>query len=289
MNVCFIIPIHEPDFKYVKNILLTKEQFKIETDIYFIMSNLQQEKKLKKLCKEITSVNTIVIPDENVIHQLLHQCRPRGPAVYKKLYGMLELLNKYQYYCCVDSEITFIKHVNIFNLCEKYYNKKLIYANRTRMMFHTKLPLQFYNEDDQRKIKKETNDLNFWSWFNNIPIYKNDCLISFFDYIHLNKNTLPKFMNKFNSPFERIIYEYYLILHYNFKVKLLDIDLTPGTDESIVERGHLHSVDIINEINPYWFPSRGWFGKENKMLNKDDIFIIFHLDRCKKNMKNIKL
>ena len=72
-------------------------------------------------------------------------------------------------------------------------------------------------------------------------------------------------------------------------MKLLDIDLAPGTDESIVERGHLHSVDIINEINPYWFPSRGWFGKENKMLNKDDIFIIFHLDRCKKNMKNIKL
>ena len=29
MNVCFIIPIHEPDFKYVKDILLTKEGRKL--------------------------------------------------------------------------------------------------------------------------------------------------------------------------------------------------------------------------------------------------------------------
>jgi hypothetical protein len=51
--------------------------------------------------------------------------------------------------------------------------------------------------------------------------------------------------------------------------------------ESIVERADLCRADIINEINPYWYPSRGWFGKENKMLNKNDIFIIFHLDRYK--------
>ena len=272
MSVCFIIPVHEPDFKYVKNILLTKEEFKIEADIYFIMSSLLQEINLKKLCKEITSINTIVIPDEKVIPH---------PAVHKKLYGMLELLNKYEYYCCIDSEITFIKNVNIFNLCEKHYNNKMLYANKTKWMYHTKEHLQFYNEDEQRKIKKETNDLNFWSWFNNIPIYKNACLVSFFDYINLNKNTLPEFMNKLKSNFERIMYEYYLILHYNFKVKVFDIDWKIGCGESIVERADLYSVDIINEINPYWYPSCGWFGKENKMLNKNDIFIIFHIDRKK--------
>lgn len=270
MNVCFIIPVHQPDFKYVKNILLTKEKFKIGADIYFIMSNLHQEKILKNLCKEITSINTIVIPDENVIYH--HAC-------HKKLYGILELLNKYKYYCCVDSEIKFIKNVNILNLCEKYYNNKMIYANKTCWMYHTKQHLQFYNEDEQNKIKKETNNLNFWSWFNNIPIYKNDCLVSFFDYINLNKNTLPEFMKKIKSNFERIMYEYYLILHYNFKVKVFDIDWCIGGGESIVERADLHSADIINEINPYWYPSRGGFEKDNKMLNKNDIFIIFHLDR----------
>ena len=60
-------------------------------------------------------------------------------------------------------------------------------------------------------------------------------------------------------------------------MKVFDIDWKIGNGESIVERANLHGDVIINEINPYWYPSRGFENRSG--IDKNDIFILFHLDR----------
>lgn len=276
MKVCFIIPIYGADFKYLKNILLSKEKYEINADIYFMMSNSKEDYQLKNLCKNLkVPYKTIIVNNGGVI--VKNTGYYNHPVVHKKLYGMIQLLDKYEYYCCVDSEIQFIKNVNIFELCNKYYDKKTIYASDINAyIYHNNIHMKFYNEEEHKKIKIETNDLIFWSWFNNIPIYKNDILKSFFNYINLNKDTLTDFMINFKSNFELMMYEYYLILHYDFKMKIFNKKDT----ESIIERANKYDIDIINEINPYWFPKKVWDNYINNLnLNKTDIFIIFHLDR----------
>ena len=61
--ICFIIPIHPPDYKYVNNILNTKEKYKYNNlDIYFIFSNLQDklifDKKFKSLNIKYYTLNS---------------------------------------------------------------------------------------------------------------------------------------------------------------------------------------------------------------------------------------
>ena len=142
-------------------------------------------------------------------------------------------------------------------------------------MYHKKSVLKYFNENEQKQIKKHTNNLHFWSWFNNIPIYKNDYLINFFKYLDINKENFIKFMTNYNSNFEYIMYEYYLILNCNFKMKFLK---TPLFYESIIERADLYNTEIINEIDTYWYPKRAYDINYTK-INNENIFILFHLDR----------
>jgi len=273
-HVCFIIPIHQPKYRYAKDLLNSKRKYNFKNiDLYFVFSTAQDENIFKNLYKN-NDYNSLVVtklfPNINL--------KTDSIVVLKKLVGLLELMDKYEYLCCLDSEIIFINFVDIYKLCEKFYSKKMLYAsklpyNKGGLIYHTKFPHKYVNDEENKILQETTNNWCFWSWFNNIPIYKDVYLKQLFSYINLTKKTFIEFISNYKSNFEFFLYQYYLQLYGNFTLEIIDIELT----ESIIERLHQikHNKLLIHKINPYWLPH---YSKHLK-TNSDDIFILFHLDR----------
>lgn len=224
-KIAFLVPIYPPHFKYAQNIIKTWEttQFNEQSDIWFIFTNEEEKEKYGEW------KNSIILPKEFRVFE------NRGIINIKKIYGIKQLKNQYEYIIVLDAETEFVKNIDLLDICNNYFEKKELYGNLV------------YEEGRERteKIKaackeyfyKYKNvkllDSNFYLWFNQPCIYKASNIDDFLEKIDY-KNNITKLRWE---DFDYYLYMYYLILFENFKIVDIGIDSNYGiceTDESFL-------------------------------------------------------
>ncbi len=224
-KIAFLVPIYPPHFKYAQNIIKTWKttQLNEQSDIWFIFTNEEEKEKYGEW------KNSIILPKEFRVFE------NRGIINIKKIYGIKQLKNQYEYIIVLDAETEFVKNIDLLDICSNYFEKKELYGNLV------------YEEGRERteKIKaackeyfyKYKNvkllDSDFYLWFNQPCIYKASNIDDFLEKIDY-KNNITKLRWE---DFDYYLYMYYLILFENFKIVDIGIDSNYGiceTDESFL-------------------------------------------------------
>ena len=159
--------------------------------------------------------NSLILPKELRIFN-----KENGIINIKKFAGLMQLEDKYEYTIVLDAESKFIKKANLYEICKKYFNDKVLYGNKLNSVNQQNTLKDacktFFDKDERIKLN---NYDDYYLWFNQLCIYKNSTLKEFFEITNLRKRI--KDLTFYN--FDYYIYMYYLILYQNFSVQDLDI------------------------------------------------------------------
>ena len=263
-KIAFIIPIYPPHYNYGNALLKSfyANSLEAQADLWFVFTNEEEANKYG------TYENKIILPEELRIFD------NRGIINIKKFYGLKTLQNKYDYYIILDSEIEFIKNIDLYSLCEQIYKDKKLYGNTVWNFEHLgmerirqKCRAYFTSCSNFKNITNEEKDL--YLWFSNLPVYKNDYLQEFFDVIDYKKNIYKLTL----LDFEHYIYMYYLVLYKNFKIIDLKMHSYIGAGESTPEAFcFVPGTDIKHNFN---MCSKSAL----PLLDNDNLFVVIQIDR----------
>jgi hypothetical protein len=107
-------------------------------------------------------------------------------------------------------------------------------------------------------------------WFSNIPVYKNDDLDEFNEFLeHLNINIWG---NEWTC-FDYYLYLAFLIIKKDYKIKKNNFLSNWGIIEFLPQINQNKVKKILNRMKPLWIPK----GVNSKI--RENYFIEFHLDR----------
>ena len=92
------------------------------------------------------------------------------------MFALYQLKGKYKYYIIIDDESLFIKDVNLLDLCNRFFDSKLVYGNKcvdslliNRPTFN-KLKYVPNDEYDAQRIEYILD--NLYLWRNNLSIFR---------------------------------------------------------------------------------------------------------------------
>lgn len=264
-RIAFIIPIYPPDYKYSQKILSSYKEFKIDeqADLYFVFTNEEDADAFGEYENKI------------ILAKKLRNFQNRGFINIKKFYALKQLREKYDYLIVLDSEMEFIKNVDIKSICERFFDEKILYGNRVwefqsilENEIKTNCQKYFKTNKNYYKIAEREGDL--YLWFNNMPIYKTDTLDEFFQIIDY-KNNIDKYSWE---DFDYYIYMYYLIVYHDFNVKDCKMFGLMGAAENIPE-GFCYRPEDVREIPKFKMCTKSLVEK----FDNEDLFIAVHLDR----------
>ena len=260
-KVAFCIPTYPPHFKYVKcfyNSYL-HYNFDQQSDIWLIFTNKQEKQLFGK------TDNYIIFEDSGF------DLNYKGIINKKKLYGIYRLKDMYDYIIVLDSESSLIKEVDLLEICESYFKRKVLYGNQTYQYFkdihnniinHSK---KYFPEDlFNKKVSTE-----LYLWFNQPCIYKSSTIDHFFKVINYKNiiNNLDFF------DFDYYIYMFYLIIYNDFRIDDLETEainsLCENTNHNFVFLSKKYKNSNILLSSPYML----------KYLDNKNLFLLINIDR----------
>ena len=109
-------------FDLALSLYRSKLEYKIDSDLIFIFSNREHKDKFAQRLKDELGVDNMlynIMPDELSLY--------KAKAVTKKLYGLKEYMNQYDYIILTDCEAAFAKHFDAGQLAEEYFAKRFFY------------------------------------------------------------------------------------------------------------------------------------------------------------------
>lgn len=283
-NVVLLIPIHPKDYNYIYNFILDIHS---KIDIYLIFSSNEDYSTFiyKDLIYEII-IPEDIINSKNFISSIITS---------KKYYGLKYLItSNYDYIIVCDAEIDFIRSnftkENVTNKINNIFENKMLYAGRSNDSFSSfisfvneKSTIIFKDPENYDKIKNITKDFTLFYWFSNLPVYKRDYLVDFFEKIDLNNDISY-------HCYDYIVFCNYLLIYHNFTI-LDHTDVLDYTDVIKKYNRHLGSLEIFNTTNMdsikylqnnkygFSFVFHKFFKTNEEYLTNEGTFIIFHLDR----------
>ena len=270
-KIAFLIPTYYKHFVNVKKLYNSYIHFDLykQADFYIIFTNEEE----KKLFGDLTKYQNFIIYDSKLGTDY------DGIINKKKFYGLNNLKEKYEYIIVLDSETIFIKNIDLKNICDEYFNNKVLYGNKLNgynIEFIEQVLLnckRFYSNN------KDISKLNttLYLWFNQPCIYKCDTIKDFFNIIDYDKN-----IDKLKYvDFDYYIYMNYLILYHNFIIKDIGITCQYGLCENLDSNFLLESTDY-KEIE---FMQSSYLMFE--YLKKEKLFMFIHTtDICDINILN---
>ena len=270
-TIAFIIPIHPPKFRFIKN--LTKKLNIINKccHIFLVFSNEYEYNQFEYKDK----FKTIILPPNYKTNNIV---------TFKKFHALNILKQDYSYYIVCDSEIDIIDenftHENILMKINQFYNSKKIFsgivnANRQKNLNQiTKTSCNIFKSDyDKNKLKNLTMNYKLYYWWSDLPVYKGSHLNDFFSKINYD-------MNFVWHHFDHKIYLNYLLLYHNFEF----INITPIIDrgwslESYKDK-NINNLKILKK-HSYTF---SWivpdlFREHKEYLMENGSFLLYHMDR----------
>ena len=259
-KIAFLMPIFPPHYKYAKNFLESFEYYKLnkQADFYFVFSNEED----KSTCKIKYEYKSIILPE-----YLKDFGREQGIINVKKLYGVYQLKDNYEYIIVCDSESLINKNINLLDICETFFNNKVLWG---AIKYPCKEVESFTNACSSLFAEKDKiDDKGLCFWFNQLCIYKANTIDEFFEKANLKEN-----ITKLNFwHFDYYIYMYYLMLYHEFKPhNIINIYSDCSDKTCTLNVNYITKYMNIATIEKY---------KEVKKLvgNKNKIFMLIQLDR----------
>lgn len=267
-----VIPVHPPKFYNAINFLKSYNFFiKKPHDLFFIFSYKQEAQiffnLVNKIDKELLSkYKSIILPEE-----LTHK---KSIVNIKKIYSIKALFNYYDFIATYDSECCFIKECDLDliyeDICKKKYlkaNKSIIGSNIIKRVCEN---LDLINDT---KVIKETENFSLYWWFNEIPVYKKELFLEFFDWYI--KHPKKEILQNDYYCFDYLIYGLWLISNKNYKLKKYEVpvELQIGAVEDFRLSQEMRDF-VSKKFNSYWSTN------SKNFKNYKKIKLIFHTDNC---------
>lgn len=271
-NKCaFCIPLHPKHFTYGYEI--AEELDGTDADLYFIFTDNEEKESfyenLKFKCKYLILNDFVNISRLN---------KNKSWVSVKKLYALHKLYKKYEYISCIDSEVMFInkkfyktmKHVaNTHIICggDVSDSSNTDYQKILKESLTNIVPYK-----DRAKLKQISKNYNIYTWWSNLPVYDCSKASTFLDWIQFNNSNFIDKMTWY--VFDDMVYNYFVILKYNFKLVIVN-DI--NTSLEYASNNVIQKVDK-NICKLYWVNYSVY--KKNSEYYKTNHFIIaYHLDR----------
>ena len=182
----------------------------------------------------------------------------------------MQLEDKYEYTIVLDAESKFIKKANLYKICKKYFNDRVLYGNKLNSVNQQNTLKDacksFFNKDERIKLN---NYDDYYLWFNQLCIYKNSTLKEFFKITNIKEKI--KDLTFYN--FDYYIYMYYLLLYQNFSVQDLDIITEIGALENTINNVIIKS-NKYKKMNIYLSSSYMY-----QLLKLRKVFLLINIDR----------
>ncbi len=266
-SVAFICPLYDMKnhFDLAINLYKSKIDYDIQADLIFIFSNEEQKNKFELRVKNELGVDDMIY---NIMPEDLSSYKAQ--AVTKKLYGLKEFMNQYDYIVLVDCESIFVKKFDAGQLAEEIWNSKGMLASNISpsgffiMRTCYKTMGLYYN----KKLRKSLGTYKYNFWFNELQVYKCTYLSGFFEW--LSRFDIEKIYNTWHC-FEYYVFYAYLCLEHDFAAKKYKYICNGGINECIEIFNIKKQIKILADMNLHWTSSRE--------IMSDNIVMKFHLDR----------
>ena len=273
-KIAILIPIHFEKINYINNIISSYNLNRKYIDLYFIFSNELEYLLFNKI--NFYDINIIILPN-NIDHILLDN--KNIYPIFKKMYGLYYLINnnlKYKYSITIDSEILFLDLHNIYDICDRYCNKKEIYGcdNISNNINNQSLDILKNLLINKSNINKQI-DTKIYYWFSDIPIYDMSIVNKYL--LDINFKNFDNIINNLIwHSFDYNIYIYYCVLYHNYNIINLqkyNINLNWSLENKLSK--DINNILIKNNI------IINWQGGDN-YIDINQHKIIYHLDRYNK-------
>jgi hypothetical protein len=273
-----IITTHLPKFHYSFNFLESYIKYVEQPhDLYFIFTNEDEAKhfNLQSNFKYVNNYKPLILSES---------LRNKGSIVnVKKFFALNSIISEYDYVGVYDCESEFIKNCNLDLVYKDISSYDYIKANVSKIGGNiVKIAAGFMGLDTNESLIKETQNYSLYWWFNEIPVYKKELFIEFYDWYKSHPN-LDVFESEYYA-FDYIIYVIWLVCFKQFKIK--NIELPFECEIAAIEDFRLsqEQKDVISEtFQSYWSVN----GANHKKYHK--IKLIVHADNCGYIDKTINL
>lgn len=263
-EVLILVPTHPTRYKRLHEFIgsYNENELYFSSDLCFVMSNKGDDKIFHD---KIGKYNTLILPD-GIVHS-----SGKGIINIKKLFGVKVKANEYKYIIVMDDDALFCKKVDLFKVCETYFQKKVLISSfsngKSKIALDAAHACKRFFRNYQGKSKIENIDL---LWFNQPCIYKSDTIDDFF-----NKTGIDEWLGELTDlDFDYLIYMYYLILFCGFTV----VSCGLRGDMSIAELTSNKDVELLDNSyeNLIYYCATEYM---QKFLPNTNIFITWHVDR----------
>ena len=175
---------------------------------------------------ESNDVNLIPIVLPKEFHSLFNNT---GTFRARIFYALNQLKSKYDYIIVCGSESIIVKSVNIFELCQNFFNQKTLWGNEISGMnrnvdwIKMSCAKWFANTLDWQQVLSP-----MYLWLNQPFIFRTADIDEFFEVTEILDNLTAIAW----TDFPYYIYMYYLILYQGFKIRDIGIKANIGVCES---------------------------------------------------------
>ena len=264
-KIAFICPTYPNRFTMAKSLLDSFYKFNLseQADFYFVFTSESDADLFGEYPNKIILPSNRFKNDRSSIFE--------GIVVTKKFYGMSVLYKKYRYMICLDDDSVFVRNVDLFYLCTKFYADRILLGNQTD---NSPIINDIIKQScDVLNIDKRIQLIsNLYLWFNQPCIYDSLYIEDFFQKINI-ENKLFDF--KF-CEFDFYMYAYYLMVFQGFFLADMcyktNIPCSAIEAELIVPSDAIFPPQIINKIYQCRKETMNVFDNSNLFLN-------IHLDR----------
>ena len=120
-EIAFLVPLYPPHYKFARNLI---ESWKcntldVQSDVWFVFTTEEEQTEFG----EWEHCIVLPVPLRNFLNN--------GIINIKKFYGLSQIKDKYEYVIVLDAESTFVRNVDLKQVCETYWNSRVLYGNDT--------------------------------------------------------------------------------------------------------------------------------------------------------------
>jgi hypothetical protein len=268
-EVAFIVPTYAPDFMYTSNLINSYIKFEISAPIHLVFSDTEDLNLFKDTYSTEYSKVTCHIYPEKIYH---------WPTYYKKWWTINKLLDEFEYFICLDTEMEFVKHVNVYDIVDIIFKSKIYYSHPTSVNTPRGViqnGATCFNLEEKRELGNILNNWNLYVFWNALPIVETNTAREFIKKYNIVHVSTPQ--NNNVCAAENLPYQYFMILYHGWKI--VDLSYIPDSTYpfGILECGGTNDamLSIMKPNFTYWLA----YKLEQEKFSKHNIFLTIHHDR----------
>jgi hypothetical protein len=270
-NKCaFCIPLHPKHFSYGYEIEDALNG--TDADLYFIFTDDAEKDSFYKYGQ---NSNYLVLSDFVNVKRL---DRNRSWVSVKKLYALSKLYNRYEYISCIDSEVLFI-NTKFYKTMKNTANNKIICggdisdsANRDYSKIMKESLTNIVPVKDRTRLKQISQEYSIYTWWSNLPVYDCSKARGFLEWIEFNNKDFIDKMTWY--VFDDIVYNYYVILKYNYKLVVI-----PDINTSLEYAPNKLIQRVDKDTCKLYWVNYSQYKKDTEYYKNNNFIIAYHLDR----------